>query len=684
MLQNTTVCIPAFHPFFLEKDSDWIVKNFTLIQRASRTRTWWQSHVLFLTIGGAYKLAVLFQKLDELGYIKTDFPQTHGEFAFAGGTLIIIPPGAKLFRIVFLGNIIQHIHTKKFQTTLQSAKPPHALYSFSANDYVTHLDHGIGIFRGYTASPNSRALSATYEKFINTTTNVNRGYCVLEYAPARTRLERKRLAGGTARADKPACLRMQTCADRLLVPFSHIQKLSPYYGFRKPTIHRLGNETWLHTKQKAKKDIIQFAHELLALYAQRKITQRQPYSRDEQAERILASSFPYEETPDQLKVMKDISRDLDRSEPMDRILVGDVGFGKTEVALRAAVRVALANKQVAVLAPTTILAYQHYHTFQKRLRDFPLRIAFVSRLVEHTEQKIILQRIASGAIDIIIATHRLLSKDVLFHNLGMLIIDEEQRFGVKHKERLKKFKNEVDILSLSATPIPRTLYMGMTHLKTISVIQTPPPQKLPTQTFVMPFSWDKAKQAIELECNRGGQVYFLYNRIATMETIKEKLCALLPHIRIGIIHGRMPEQQLVKTITDFQNGDIHVLLATTIIENGLDISNVNTLIVADASRLGLGQTHQLRGRIGRKDATSWAYLFYNPKRMTPQGKQRLNILKRLQYLGAGYEIAKQDLELRGAGNLLGKEQSGTINAVGLNLYMQMLSQEIERIQNENN
>ena len=437
------------------------------------------------------------------------------------------------------------------------------------------------------------------------------------------------------------------------------------------------------TKKKAKEEVIAFAKELLEVYAKRETSFRQAYPLFNEAESILQSSFPFTETQDQLKSLDDINKDLSSSRPMDRILSGDVGFGKTEVALRAAVRVALSGKQVALIAPTTILAFQHFELFRKRLKDFPIEVGFLSRLVKPQQIKKEKQKIQEGRTNIIIGTHRLLSSDLEFQDLGFLIIDEEQRFGVRHKEKLKHLKNNIDILSLSATPIPRTLYLGLSGLRAVSELKTPPPEKLATQTFVLPFSWDKLREAVLLEKSKKGQVYLLYNRIAVLEKIRQKLKKIVPEIKVSVIHGRMPEQELLKSIMDFREQKTDLLLATTIIENGLDISNANTLLVIDAFRLGLSEAHQLRGRIGRKNLPSYAYFFYSrSKTLGDKASERLRILKKYQHLGAGMQIAKKDLELRGAGNILGKAQSGTINSIGLNLYLEMLSRTLEELKGD--
>ncbi|HCI05282.1 TPA: hypothetical protein DEX28_00885 [Patescibacteria group bacterium] len=661
MLVEKDLLIVAFEPFFLERDQSWLKNNFSRLKAASKTESRWSKRVVFLALDSKIKLSWLFRKLDELGYEKVSLAESPGEFGFSGGVLSIFPPGEFLFQLEFLGDSLEKISQIKQKPSFVRKSRDPEVFSASPGDYLVHLDHGIGIFRGFIDKPSSKNIVNDYREFVSEYPGP--GFFVVEYAPPNQNLAKSG----------------SSLPDRLLVPLHKADKLSFYSGFAKPTIHRLGSQVWMLTKKKAKQEIIAFAKELLEIYAKRELSRRPAYPENFEAESILASTFPFTETPDQLKAMNEIDKDLSSSKPMDRILCGDVGFGKTELALRAAVRVALSGKQAVLIAPTTILAYQHFELFQERLKDFPLEISFLSRLVKPMMIKKEKQKILEGRTDIIIGTHRLLSNDLKFKDLGLLIIDEEQRFGVKHKEKLKQLKNNIDILSLSATPIPRTLYLGLAGLRSMSQLLTPPPEKLPTQTFVLPFSWEKLKEAMALEKSRSGQIYLLYNRIAVLEKIRQKLKKIMPEMKISIIHGRQPEKELLKSITDFRSQKTDVLLATTIIENGLDISNANTLLVIDAFRLGLAEAHQLRGRIGRKDLPSFAYFFYHSKRLGDKARERLRILKKYQHLGAGMEIAKKDLELRGAGNILGKDQSGTINSVGLNLYLEMLARVLEEL-----
>jgi transcription-repair coupling factor (superfamily II helicase) len=503
---------------------------------------------------------------------------------------------------------------------------------------LVHLDHGIGkltsfpkIFQGSTAED----------------------YYILEYAQG----------------------------DKLHVPIGLERKLSRYIGFVEPKISRLGSPLWQRTKKKIKEEAEKLARELLEIYAKREIATRPPYLAEDEIDFQITSSFRYQETPDQIQAIEDVKKDLENRRPMDRIVCGDVGFGKTEVALRAMIKAVKSGFQVAMICPTTILANQHFQNFKERLKQLPIKVGMLSRLQSKKEQKEIIENLKSGSTDIVVGTHRVLSKDIEFKNLGLFIIDDEQRFGVRQKEKLKKIRASLDVLSLSATPIPRTLYLALSSLKNISLIQTPPAGRLPVRTFISPFKEKVIKKAIENELKRKGQVYYLHNRVETIETAKNFLENLIPKAKFGIAHGRLKEKELIKVMNDFQNRKIDVLVATTIIENGLDLPNVNTLIVADATRLGLAEAYQIRGRIGRSHIQSFSYFFYGGH-LSEKVEMRLETLKEAEELGSGYRIALKDLEIRGAGNILGKEQSGNINQVGLNLYCQMLSESIEKLRTE--
>jgi transcription-repair coupling factor (superfamily II helicase) len=420
------------------------------------------------------------------------------------------------------------------------------------------------------------------------------------------------------------------------------------------------------------------AQELLALYATREVIPGFAFSRDTVWQQELEASFPYVETPDQMEVQEQVKQDMEKAKPMDRLVCGDVGYGKTEVAIRAAFKAVMDGKQVAVLVPTTVLAQQHFATFSQRLDAFPVRIEVLSRFKTPREQQAILEGLAGGSVDICIGTHRLLQKDVVFKNLGLLIIDEEQRFGVAHKEHLKKMRQEVDVLTLSATPIPRTLHMSLVGVRDMSTMETPPEQRLPIKTYVAQYAERLIREAILRELERNGQVFFVHNRVQSIAFVATKLRELIPEAKIAIAHGQMPEVELERVMADFARGKNDILVCTTIIESGLDMPNVNTLIVNKADKFGLTQLYQLRGRVGRGANLAYAYFLYEGrKQLTPTAEKRLRTIFEATELGAGFGIATKDLEIRGAGTLLGVRQSGFISAVGFSLYCRLLAEAIE-------
>ena len=420
------------------------------------------------------------------------------------------------------------------------------------------------------------------------------------------------------------------------------------------------------------------ADDLLGLYAQRQLSRGHAFSPDGDWQRELEDAFPYVETPDQLKALIDVKHDMELIQPMDRLICGDVGFGKTEVALRAAFKAIQDGKQVAVLVPTTVLAQQHFDTFTRRIAAFPVKIDMISRFRSAKEQAAIIQKLASGEIDVIIGTHRLLSKDIHFKDLGLLVVDEEQRFGVRHKERIKQMRANVDVLTLTATPIPRTLHMALAGIRDLSVIDTPPEDRVPIKTYVLPYEDQLVRESILREMDRGGQIYFVHNRVQSIYHVADKLRQLVPEAEIGVGHGQLEEHQLERVMLDFFSGKDDVLVCTTIIESGLDVPNANTIIIDDATNYGLAQLYQLRGRVGRSAQRAYAYLFYKgDHRMTAEAQERLQAIQEATELGAGFRIAMRDLEIRGAGNLLGAEQSGHIAAVGFDLYSRLLEQAVK-------
>lgn len=638
------VLIVSITPYFLEKGNFWFQQNLNKILEARKTQSFFEDNILYLGRNQIYNFSQFLRKLDEMGYERVWQVSEPGEFSQRGGIVDVFPVNSNFaIRFDFLGNKIESIEQlpikieneksakELLKKKLKSQKLFSDLKGLKSRDYLVHLDHGVGIYN---------------QQFIIN----NQQYYQLEYAQG----------------------------DKLYVPVGLERKLSRYIGFVEPKISRLGSSVWQRVKRKIKEETEKLAKELLEIYSRREIATRPPYLLEDEIYSQLSDGFKYEETPDQIQTLNEIKKDLEKPEPMDRIVCGDVGFGKTEIALRSLVRAVNSDYQTAMICPTTILANQHFQNFKERLRGLPIKIALLSRLQSKKEQRELVENLRVGKIDIVIGTHRILSKDVEFKNLGLLIIDDEQRFGVKQKEKLKQIRASLDVLSLSATPIPRTLYMALSSLKNISLIQTPPAGRLPVKTFILPFSEKIIKKAIEDEIKREGQVYYLHNHVETIDTIKKFLENLVPEARFGIAHGRLKERELVKVMDDFQNKRIDVLVATTIIENGLDLPNVNTLIVADSARLGLAEAYQIRGRIGRSHIQAFAYFLYG-SHLSEKAKMRLDALKEAEELGSGYKIALKDLEIRGAGNILGREQSGNINRIGLNLYCQMLSEAILRL-----
>jgi transcription-repair coupling factor (superfamily II helicase) len=511
-----------------------------------------------------------------------------------------------------------------------------------AGDYVVHVQHGIGHYLGLTAMVAG---------------GVKRDYLILAYAQG----------------------------DRLYVPTDQIRMVHRYVGQegREPKIYRLGGADWERVKSRVKASVQEMAQDLLAQQAKRQTVQGLRCGPDTPWQELLEESFPYEETRDQVRAMEEIRRDLESGRPMDRILLADVGYGKTELAIRAALKVVAEGAQVAILVPTTILAQQHFQTFSERLAALPVSVDVLSRFRSAAEQRATLKRLASGQLDLIIGTHRLLGKDVAFHRLGLVVVDEEQRFGVADKERLKTLKAGVHVLTLTATPIPRTLQMGFFGLRDISRIDTPPEDRRPVQTVVAEFDPELVRDAIARELDRGGQVFYIHNRVETISVALARLLHLAPGARIRLAYGPMGDDKLEETMLGFQEQDADVLLATTILESGLDIPNVNTLIVEDADRLGLGQMYQLRGRIGRSHRQAFAYFTYHTYRtLTEEAASRLRAMREFTELGAGFQIALRDLEIRGAGNILGPEQHGFMLDVGLDLYSQLLEEAVRGLAGE--
>ncbi len=509
-------------------------------------------------------------------------------------------------------------------------------------DYVVHVNYGIGIFHGI-----DRIKAMGNE----------RDYIKLQYADE----------------------------EFVFVPIEQLNLVQRYIGSEgeKPSLDRIGSKSWENRKNKVKKSVEDLAEKLISLYSRRQASYGFPFPKDTEWQAAFEASFPYEDTPDQITVSEEIKKDMEKPQPMDRLLCGDVGYGKTEIAMRAAFKAVMGGKQVAFLAPTTILAEQHYETCLERFNNFPVKIAHLSRFVSAKEAKQILTKLAAGEIDIIIGTHRIIQKDVQFKNLGLMIIDEEQRFGVKDKEKLKSIKNNIDCLSMSATPIPRTLHMSLLKIRDMSLLTTPPQIRKPIETIVDEYSEEKVATAIRREVERGGQVFYLHNRVESLNETRIKLERLLPEMLIEVAHGQMSSEELDDIFRRFKLGGFHILVATTIIENGIDIPNVNTIIIDRADMYGISQLYQLRGRVGRSDKKAYAYLLYpENKSLSEIAMKRLQVISDFTELGSGFKIAMKDMEIRGAGNLLGRDQSGNVYSVGFDLYVRLLNQAVNKLMAE--
>ena len=470
---------------------------------------------------------------------------------------------------------------------------------------------------------------------------------------------------------------------QIFVPVTQLNLVQKYVSAesKTPHINKLGGNEWAKTKRRVASKVEDIADELVDLYAKRETEKGYAFPKDDYLQKQFDANFPYSETRDQLRSIAEIKEDMEKAKPMDRLLVGDVGYGKTEVALRAIFKAVTGGKQVAFLVPTTVLAQQHYDTMKKRFEGFPIEIALMSRFKIRKELKETEKGLADGTVDVVVGTHRILSKDVHFKDLGLLIVDEEQRFGVKHKEKLKQLKNNVDVLTLTATPIPRTLHMSMLGVRDLSVLETPPAGRYPIQTYVMEQNSGAIRDGILREMQRGGQVYYLHNRVMDIEETVARLQQLVPEARIGYIDGQMSENQLESVLYEFIQGGYDVLVTTSIIETGVDIPNVNTLFVENADRMGLAQLYQIRGRIGRSNRVAYAYFMYQPNKvLTELGEKRLAAIRDFTELGSGFKIAMRDLSIRGAGNLLGKQQHGFIDSVGYDLYSSMLSDAVAKKQ----
>ncbi len=546
------------------------------------------------------------------------------------------------FLVISESDIFGKEKKKRKKIRHYEGKTIHSFSELSVGDYVVHENHGLGIYRGI-------------EKI--EVDKVTKDYMKVEYA------------GGS----------------NLYVPATQLDVIQKYADSqaKRPKLNKLGTQEWGRTKTKVRSAVKNIAKDLVQLYAARQREEGFCYGEDTIWQKEFEETFPFDETDDQLEAIEAVKHDMESSKIMDRLICGDVGYGKTEVAIRAAFKAAQESKQVVFLVPTTILAQQHYNNFVQRMKDYPVRVDLLCRFRTAAEQKKTLEDLKKGLVDIVIGTHRVLSKDVQFKDLGLLIIDEEQRFGVTHKEKIKKLRENIDVLTLTATPIPRTLHMSLVGIRDMSVLEEAPMERVPIQTYVMEYNEEMVREAISRELARGGQVYYVYNRVNTIVETANKIASLVPEARLAFAHGQMKERELEKIMYDFINGEIDVLVSTTIIETGLDISNVNTMIIHDADNLGLSQLYQLRGRVGRSNRTAYAFLMYRRNKMLREvAEKRLHAIREFTDLGSGFKIAMRDLEIRGAGNLLGAEQHGHMEAVGYDLYCKMLNESVKELKGE--
>lgn len=624
-----------------------VERFFGQIQLLKSEVTRWQKQkqTVIFAIASSKRLQKFYQTLTDFG-IKVVINQSN---QIISGQLQLMPlnftqgfelPEVKL-TVVTENELFQKIKTKPFRRlTMENTERLKSYTDLRKGDFVVHVNHGIGRFLGIKTM---------------VVAGKHQDYLTIEYQDQ----------------------------GKLFVPINQIDRVQKYVSAegRTPHVNKLGNGEWAKTKRKVATKVEDIADDLIELYAQRQLNKGFAFLPDDDLQRQFEAAFPYTETPDQLRSTAEIKHDMQQVRPMDRLLIGDVGYGKTEVALRAAFKAIESGKQVAFLVPTTVLAQQHYETMLNRFNEFPVKVGILSRFRTPKQIKETINSLQSGQLDIVVGTHRLLSNDVKFRDLGLLIIDEEQRFGVKHKEKIKHLRSNIDVLTLTATPIPRTLNMSMLKVRDLSVIETAPLNRFPIQTYVTEQDFGLVADVIHREISRGGQAFYLHNRVADIEKTVSELKALIPDARIGYIHGQMSENQLERILFDFLNGEYDVLVTTTIIETGIDMPNVNTLIVEDADRMGLAQLYQLRGRVGRSNRVAYAYFMYRPNKvLTEVSEKRLEAIKDFTELGSGFKIAMRDLAIRGAGNLLGKQQHGFINSVGYDLYVQMLQTAVAKKQ----
>lgn len=626
--RDASLCINSAEPPTIDRDMGKL-ENY--LQEGSRNGF---SSMILCENGGQ------LQRLEEIlgGLRNIPFGTSLGLGALASGFELLCsdPP----IRVLSDHEIFRRTRRARRNRKFRGSVALESLAQLTPGAFVVHMDHGVGQFQGLEhIHVGSQELEVL----------------VIKYA----------------------------AGDVLRVPVARLDLIERWVGesedAKPPRIHRIGGKRWKTLRNKTERVIEEMTTELLELYASRHTAGGYAFSEDSRWQLEMESSFLYDDTPDQRKASAEVKKDMESPRPMDRLVCGDVGYGKTEVAIRAAFKAIQDGKQVAVLAPTTILVEQHRHSFAERLADYPVRVGSLSRFQTGRQQKDLVTEMAEGTVDIVIGTHRLLSEDVVFKDLGLLIVDEEQRFGVKHKEKLKKLKTSIDVLTLSATPIPRTLYLSLSGVRDLSLIRTPPRDRMPIFTHVLPWTDQLLAEALHRELDRGGQAFFLHNRIDTIYTIAEELRALVPEARIGVAHGQMAGGELDKAMHAFVDGEVDILVCSSIIENGLDVPNANTLIVDRADRFGLSQLYQIRGRVGRSDRRAYCYLLV-PNDLNDDAERRLRVLEHYTELGAGYSVAMRDLELRGAGNLLGADQSGFASQIGLDAYMRLLKKTVERIE----
>ncbi len=648
--KDLQVALEKFNPVSLgpagENVSNKLYTSFNNNQRFGGELKSFTSHLAGI-VGEGETAVIVSRQSARLEEVWKERTQVEGAPTFIKGSLeggwVFTPEQGKPVHLFSDGEIFGWRRIQPRRRPFQRNLAPEVNYAdFKEGDWVVHIDHGIGRFAGLAY----RELDG-----------IEGEYLAVEYADR----------------------------DYLYVPVAQADRLTRYVGpdHHDPHITRLGSDRWQKATSRVKEEVVQVAQDLLDLYARRQTVSGYAFQSDNAWQQELEASFPYIETDDQLHVLSQVKEDMEKAKPMDRLICGDVGYGKTEIAIRAAFKAVMDGKQVAILVPTTVLAQQHYDTFLQRMGGFPVEVRMLSRFRTPRQQSAILSGLIKGSVDIVIGTHRLLSSDVIFQDLGLMIVDEEQRFGVSHKEKIKAKRADIDVLTLTATPIPRTMYMALTGVRDISRINTPPEERLPVVTYVGVYDPGLTQKAIWREMERGGQVFFVHNRVKTIQAMKSHLANLVPEARIGIAHGQMAEKDLAKRMREFTRGEIDVLLSTSIIESGLDIPNANTLIVDRADRFGLAQLYQLRGRVGRGAQRAYAYFFKGRQGSpTHEGRLRLETIAEHTDLGAGYNIAMRDLEIRGSGDILGTRQSGYIASVGFHLYTRLLADAVNRMKKD--